>query len=214
MIYNFISGAFYINLDRRLDRRELFEKRIKEINLQVERISATEFKKEDVKDVNVKNWHAKISCTHSHFKAIKEAKDRGWSNVLIFEDDCIFSEDFNINIQNCLNDLKNIDWNLFYLGGEPNDYCDPITNNVSKVKSGIYGTHAYIINSNFFDKVLKIPYDFGIIDQIYIGINNRSYIISKKLLAWQDDNCYSDIWEQKFKESYLIYKEAYKKWML
>lgn len=216
MLFNFIDGAFYVNLDRRLDRKESFEKQIQSFNIEVERLPATEFKQEEVRDNGIHNWHVKVSCTHSHFRAIKEAKNRGWNNVLIFEDDCIFSEDFSNKIQKCVDELKNIEWDICYLGGEPNNYCDSITPNLAKVRSGVYGTHAYIVNSNFFNTILEIPYEAGIVDQLYmnISVTSRNYIISKELLVWQDGNSYSDLWGQERKESYTIYKNAYEKWML
>lgn len=210
MLFNHIDGAFYINLNRRVDRRDNFEKQIQKIGIEVERFSATEFKSQET---GSDNWNCKIACTHSHFRVVQKAKDRKWNNVLIFEDDCIFAEDFINKTQQCINEIKNLEWNILYLGGEPNNYCNSITTNLCKVTSGVYGTHAYVVNSNFFDKILSIPYTLGIVDQLYMNIVDTNYMISKELLVWQDDSSYSDLWNQ-YKKSYDIYKSAYKKWIV
>ena len=83
MIFNYFDGGFYLNLDKRTERRESFEQRSKEAGFEVERFPAIELKEEDVPNPhNGRNWHIKISCTYSHFEMIKEAKLRGWKNCL------------------------------------------------------------------------------------------------------------------------------------
>jgi GR25 family glycosyltransferase involved in LPS biosynthesis len=95
MIFDYFDGGFYLNLDKRTERREAFERRSKEAGFEVERFSAIQLNEEDVPNpFNGKDWYIKISCTYSHFQMIKEAKRRGWKNCLIFEDDCVFEEGF------------------------------------------------------------------------------------------------------------------------
>ena len=95
MIFNYFDGGFYLNLDKRTERRESFEQRSKEAGFKVERFSAIQLKEEDVPNPhNGVNWHIKISCTYSHFEMIKEAKKRALKNCLIFEDDCVFEPNF------------------------------------------------------------------------------------------------------------------------
>ena len=40
-------------------------------------------------------------------------------------------------------DLKQIEWDMFYMGGEPNSECYSISDNLAKCTTGLYGTHAY-----------------------------------------------------------------------
>ena len=54
----------------------------------------------------------KVACNLSHFYATKIALDHNWDNILIFEDDIIFNENFNLNLSNI---PENCD--ILYLGG-------------------------------------------------------------------------------------------------
>lgn len=215
MILDYFEGAFYLNLDKRIERKEAFEKRSAEIGIQAERFPATQLSEGDVPNpLNNKDWHIKISCTYSHFEMIKEAKRRGWKNCLIFEDDCIFEPNFIEKMKECIVDLKSIEWDMFYMGGEPNSECYSITDNLAKCTTGLYGTHAYAINESFYDKILSIPYTSGVIDTLFLFYdrNNKKYLMSKELLAIQDEDFESDLWHGKIKRT-KIYQEAYKKWI-
>lgn len=215
MIFDYFDGAFYLNLDSRTDRREQFEMRTKHFGFGIERFPAFQFNKEDVNCAwGDDRWYIKISCTQSHINMVREAKNRGWKNCLIFEDDCVFTEEYLSNMQKCVDDLKNVEWDLFYMGGEPNDYCTPITENIYKT-NGVYGTHSYAINHTFYDKILSVTPASGVIDTIYLSwyIADKKYIIAKELLVLQDDESMSDLWGHN-KKSVEIYKNAYKKWMI
>jgi GR25 family glycosyltransferase involved in LPS biosynthesis len=213
MIFNYFDGGFYLNLDKRTERREAFEIRSKEAGIEVERFSAIQLKEQDVPNpFNGKDWHVKISCTYSHFEMIKEAKRRGWKNCLIFEDDCVFIDGFDSKIKECINELKDIEWDIFYMGGEPNGLCNNVSDKLAKCTTGMYGTHAYVINKCFYDKVINLSYTMGVIDTVYMGMYYNNYYMSKELLAWQDDDFESDLWGGKIKREQ-NYRDMYKKWI-
>jgi hypothetical protein len=213
MIFDYFDGGFYLNLDKRTERRDAFEKRSKEAGFEVERFSAIQLKEEDVPNPhNGVNWHIKISCTYSHFEMIREAKRRGWKNCVIFEDDSIFVDGFIDKVKVCIDELKDIEWDIFYMGGEPNGICESISTNLAKCLSGMYGTHAYVINQSFYDRMLNTPYEQGVIDTLYLNQSDRIYIVAKELLVLQDDNFESDLWGGKIKRE-KQYKDMYKKWM-
>jgi hypothetical protein len=213
MIFDYFDGGFYLNLDKRIERRESFEKRSKEAGFEVERFSAFELNEKDVRNpFNNNGWHIKISCTYSHFEMIREAKRRGWKNCVIFEDDCIFTDDFVNKVKICINELKDLEWDIFYMGGEPGGECISVSDNLAKCTAGMYATHAYVINESFYDKVLSIPFDLGIIDTLYMGMYRNNYYVAKELLAWQDDEFESDLWGGRIRRE-KQYREAYKKWI-
>jgi GR25 family glycosyltransferase involved in LPS biosynthesis len=213
MLFDYFDGGFYLNLDKRIERREAFERRSKEAGFQVERFTAIQLKEEDVPNLhNNTNWHIKMSCTFSHFEMIKEAKIRSWKNCLIFEDDCVFGEEFIDKVKICINELKNIHWDIFYMGGEPNGVCESVSVNLAKCTAGMYGTHAYAINESFYDRIINTPNMNQVIDSLYINEKNRTYIVAKELLVHQDDDFVSDLWGSKFKREEL-YRETYKKWI-
>lgn len=213
MIFDYFDGGFYLNLDKRTERREAFERRSKEAGFEVERFPATQLKEGDVPNpFNGRDWHIKISCTYSHFEMIREAKRRGWKNCVIFEDDCVFEDGFVGKVKKCIEELKDKEWDLFYMGGEPGGWCDSVDDSLAKCTAGMYATHAYAINESFYDRVLGINHNIGIIDTIYMAMYTNNYYTSKELLAWQDSEFESDLWGGKInrKEQYI---NSYKKWI-
>jgi len=73
-----LGGAFYINLDRRRDRRAEIEGELRRMGISGERFPAIE------------NPDGAIGCMMSHLKVLELAKERGYPNVLILEDDLTF----------------------------------------------------------------------------------------------------------------------------
>lgn len=199
---NYFDGVYYINMDDRLDRKEKFEKMAQGLNIPAIRVSAVIPLDQEV--IPLYNGHNdprrkfKISCTMSHQLVIKMAKENGFKNCLIFEDDCVLLDSYKSKIQQCVDELKNIKWDLFYLGGEPNNYCEFVSDNLQEIKNGgVYCTHAYAINNTLYDKVLNVkPHQIDVIDILYLNFNKNDVrcILSKELLAIQD-NGYSDIWD-------------------
>ena len=70
--------GFYINLNRRADRRKDFEKECEQIGISVERFPAVE------------HSLGGYGCLQSHIQVLKLARERGYPIVTIFEDDFQF----------------------------------------------------------------------------------------------------------------------------
>ena len=75
---NNIDKIFYINLEKRADRRKDIEEEFKQYNLEVERF------------VGIEHDPGIVGCGKSHLAVMKIAKQRGYKNVLILEDDFTF----------------------------------------------------------------------------------------------------------------------------
>lgn len=92
-------------------------------------------------------------CYQSHLAIIKKAIDDHIDNLLIFEDDAIFCDDFNNKVLLFLNNLPP-DWEMFYLGGQhlkmPKQL---ILNNVVGVGTNINRTHAYGLSASGMYKI-------------------------------------------------------------
>jgi radical SAM superfamily enzyme YgiQ (UPF0313 family) len=204
-IFDYFDAAYYINLNRRKDRRDSFEKQCSQVNLPVERFEAIEVTIEEVdKDARRVKFYGKdneralkYSCALSHYEIIRIAKQKGFKNVLIFEDDCIFSSDFSIIISQLVEELKTIDnkWNMFYLGGniiERGWIPEQITQHLYRVP-GLYGTHAYAINSNCYDYLLSKDKDtLEPVDLSYVQANLFKVTYSR-CLAYQSSTFTSDV---------------------
>lgn len=198
----YFEGVYYINMDSRVDRKEYFEKQARELNIPAKRISAITATDEQATPLyighNDYRRKYKMGCTLSHQSIIQIAKDEGLSNCLIFEDDCVFLDSYKEKIELCVAELKDMEWDLFYLGGEPNNYCKSVSDNLAQIQNGgVYTTHAYAINNTFYDKVLNVNANqVDTIDILYINYNDtvRKAILSKTLLAIQNTT-YSDLWD-------------------
>ena len=73
------GGVYVINLDRRPDRLDQITEELDKIGLPFKRFAAIDRKP------------GTIGCGLSHLAVLKEARDLGLKNVLIFEDDFTFS---------------------------------------------------------------------------------------------------------------------------
>jgi glycosyl transferase family 25 len=71
--------AFYINLDRRTDRRTEIEKELSDKGIDFERFPAIEFP-----------YQGHIGCSLSHLTVLKIARERKYESVMVFEDDFEF----------------------------------------------------------------------------------------------------------------------------
>ncbi|MEI6710981.1 MAG: glycosyltransferase family 25 protein [bacterium] len=100
--FSHFEAIYCINLDRRTDRWEVAQKEFKKAGIldRVIRFSAFETPKKGA-----------AGCLLSHRTIVQIAKERGWENVLVFEDDIEFIDiDFPVNFL----ELP-AKWNLFYL---------------------------------------------------------------------------------------------------
>lgn len=211
MILNYIEKAYYINLDYRTDRREEFENRISQLGIPVERFEAIKIKEGELPNpFNDKNWHKKMGCAYSHLNIIQLAKEQGLKNVWIFEDDCKFVDGFIDKAQRCIDELKELEWDVFYFGGEPNRKAQPHSDLLVKT-NGVYGAHSYVVNHTFYDKILRDAFDYALLDNRYLSFNeaDKIFYLSKELLCLQDGNFESDLWNGKIERDN-DYKQAYK----
>jgi hypothetical protein len=161
---DFVAGGFYINLDTRTDKRAAFENELARVGLSgiVQRLPATTPDHLGYELNAAGTYSAEgyaIACTTSHARAVQLAAELNWRNVLIFEDDAMFYTD-NYDpipiIEQALDGLSDIPWDLFYLGvdlGTRHSTLDEIAPHLVHVRESICA-HAYIVNSNVFPSIL------------------------------------------------------------
>jgi len=199
---SFFDAVFYINLPSRNDRNDLFLERAKDLGIPAERFEGIIPDGDYVKplyDGHIDPTRTqKIGCTLSHQAVVRKAKEKGYENVLIFEDDCVFLDGFTDKLKACVQELIDFKWDLFYLGGEPNNYMHQVSRNLYTMqeRGGIYATHAYAVNNTFYEQMLKVEANnVSVIDIYLLNLPNelRKLYASSELLAVQDET-YSDIW--------------------
>lgn len=158
----FFREAFYINLDRRSDRRQSFEDQMKSVGLEgwAQRISAFPYHKglHAKPDCDQCDKHAACGLSHQHI--IKYAKDKGLDNVLILEDDIAFYNEGDkpgINIiEDSLTQLSSIpNWDIIHLSAFAiTNSLELVAPNLIKCNTFLTG-HAYGVSSRAYDKLLQ-----------------------------------------------------------
>lgn len=151
---NFFEKAFYINRKDRIDRRQKFEEELAKADLLgwVERYEAVH--RDKIVSKNNKPSKSEIACGASHRNIIEIAHEKNLENVLIFEDDACFLDNFHEICNKSLEQLKNVEWDLFYLSCRLFDNpINIIDRNLIKISS-CYCCHAYCVNNSAYKKYL------------------------------------------------------------
>ena len=174
-LQEFVDAGYYINLDYKTGRRAKMEQMLAHYGWQnlVSRISAAQaFDHDVVCGYGTPDWKACVAaCATSHAKAVRDAKEKGYSRVLILEDDAAIYEDqlepAVLKLERALESLSKIpEWDVFLLGSMLLDNeLEMAAPGLIRVRS-FNGAHAYILNAKAFDAVLRdcppndvIPYD-------------------------------------------------------
>jgi glycosyl transferase family 25 len=146
---NYFGKIYCINLDERSDRWEKVKKKFESVGL----TNYTRFSAIKTGD----GWNG---CKQSHLTIIKEAKDKGYKNFLVFEDDFILHKDFNHILNESISSLPN-DWDMLYLGGNllKCTQQEDVSSTLIKVNS-VLTTHCYMMRNTLYDKVLNEAPDF------------------------------------------------------
>jgi GR25 family glycosyltransferase involved in LPS biosynthesis len=143
---NHIDKVFYINLDRREDRRTHIEFLLESYGIPAERFAA------------IPHEHGLYGCGLSHLAVLKLARDRGYKNVLILEDDILINvdsrEDFNARLSTLFEkglafDVAMLDVNLQQ--SEPIEQCDWLI----RVKYA-HCAGAYIVQGHYYQKLIDL----------------------------------------------------------
>jgi glycosyl transferase family 25 len=136
-INNYIKHVIYINLDKRTDRNESMLKQLEVFDKdKINRISAVNNPENPV-----------LACATSHLNAIKMARERNFSNVLILEDDAIWE-----NVKKGYDSFKKLieePYDVIMLGGTYKSY-NIKTFRINSAQSAA----SYLINSSYYDKII------------------------------------------------------------
>ncbi|MGA7279479.1 MAG: glycosyltransferase [Desulfocapsaceae bacterium] len=98
-----------------------------------------------------------IHLALSHRSIISEARQQGLDNVLVFEDDTLFLDETVAFLTKSVAELKEQQWNLFYLGGNRQGQTCPLAAGCRHLSDaqGVVGTHAIAYGKKVFNKILS-----------------------------------------------------------
>jgi glycosyl transferase family 25 len=146
----YIDKIFYINLDKRTDRRNEIEEELLRFGLEGERYSAIYTPESGI-----------VGCGYSHLNVLKLARDRGYNNVLILEDDFQFivsKEEFEEEMTRFFKCKKHYDvLMLSYIVQETAETEFPF---LGKVLNGQTAS-GYLINKHYINILIEL-YEWAI----------------------------------------------------
>lgn len=169
-------AAFYINLDRRLDRREHIEGQLARIGIAAERVSATtpaDIAPDRIAAVARTMSPTELACSLSHRKIWQLLLDRGLEGALIIEDDALLSTSLRdvLAIPGLASRLDALQFESHpsdALLGPPIPVADGIS--VNRLMSSSLGTCAYFITARFAAQMLRRQDLDGLaVDRILFG---------------------------------------------
>lgn len=198
--FDFFDKIYYINPDENFNRKIELEKEFSKYNILAERLPGVKLSMDQSETITrnggiecdrlperLPYLAAVRSVTLSHLNAISLAKYQKFKNVLVFEDDVVFSDNILEDLSNCLEDLKDREWDIFFLGCNPVEDFYQVTNHISK-PNGLYMVHAYAVNHTFYDKLLDFDFSyFFVFDQHTFALardkQNNIFISNKNLVS-------------------------------
>jgi glycosyl transferase family 25 len=142
-----LDKIFYINLDKRTDRRDQIEEELKQFNLydNAERIQATYTPEQGI-----------LGCTMSHLATLKLAKEKQYNQVLILEDDFYFTitkEEFENELTQFFE--TKIPYHVCMISYKINESAPTEYPFLQKVIDGQTGS-GYIVHKSFYDELINI----------------------------------------------------------
>ncbi len=173
-----IDGVCVINLDHRTDRwEELHSELLQFIPAEkIHRVSAVWGKKlpsyqkhrlfKGCNEDESLFWAGRAGCVLSHTKCIQMAKDQGWRNILVLEDDAHFVNDMKGKIGEMVQRVIQQDpqWDMFFLGLAPYDDQAALIDSCTTAAGqqvramrimGPLNAHCYMVNAKLFDRYLS-----------------------------------------------------------
>ena len=151
-----------------------------------------------------------FGCAFSHMLCLGQAKVHQKS-AMVFEDDFKLIGDYTNILPAALKELEDLDFAIFYWGGNINGPIHQVTEHLGRVTQ-CQSTHAMLINFKYIDQILvTIPCFYGMpLDLIYSNYiipNFPCYISAPEMIATQRGS-FSDI-EHTYNDYEGIMRERY-----
>lgn len=200
----YFDKIYCINLDRRPDRWAECEEIFKKHGLEVERVSAVDGNPDNIHVTATDGRVVKpgmVGCALSHAKVCKLAKEAGYNQILILEDDIDFADNLNAEFERYILQVP-ANWQLLYTGGNHLGHHNVKTISENCVRIfNTYTTHFIGMKKGMYDVMLsRVPAKItNPIDVIYAEWQRQyeAYCIVPHL-SWQRtsfsdiENCVAD----------------------
>ena len=191
-----------INLDRRPERWHQMQRKFTEHGLN----SVKRFPALDGDSIRLPEGWAHTpgayGCLLSHVQVVREARARGVSSVLIFEDDVAFADHLERKLSGYLAQLPS-DWDMVFFGALHRDEPIKVADNIARITKA-YSTYAYVLRDTVFDDFIELNRETA------EELDNNNHILQQRFkcycfmphLAWVEAD-YSDAQERLVDHWYL-----------
>jgi GR25 family glycosyltransferase involved in LPS biosynthesis len=160
----YFDQAYYINLDRRPDRCQHMEEQLKRFGFKASRVPAIDGKeipwKPDYGLISNYWNHGAFAYCLSYRLVIIDAMRKGYENILVMDDDCVFQDNLWEVLDKAWSELPE-EWHMLYFAANhgPSPENVPTENDrqgdhLYRLK-GSMGSHAIIINKHCFKTILS-----------------------------------------------------------
>jgi GR25 family glycosyltransferase involved in LPS biosynthesis len=141
--YKFADIGYYINLDRRIDRKDNIEKQFNTYNIHgVERHSA-----------NTETNSTPLNCKISHYELYRKFLSSDSDSLLVLEDDCLFLPYIFNETKEIYNNLIDTEFDIFWLGCKNRRTPRLYKNKLYQVQS-VSHAQSYIIKRKFCKHII------------------------------------------------------------
>ena len=140
-----IDKIIYINLDTHIEKKNHIENQLRYFNLPFERYSA------------VNNPYDGIGCAQSHLAVLKMARDNKYKNILIIEDDFVFTVtklDFENAMTKLFTQVPDFDLCMLAYNLQKGDICPEYPFLLKNVEAQT--TSAYLVNNTIYDDLINL----------------------------------------------------------
>ena len=176
MNLNNISDSIYvINLKERTDRRDHITNELKKIECD----DYILFEGVNGKKVtnSTKLPSGMFGLIITYINIYREWKKTPKDNILIIEDDCIFIDDFNKNLEDYMNHVPE-DWDMLYFGANHNyhmgEKTEPINEKCIKLNKS-FSAHCVILKSYVFEELIDKLQSFSVENDVMMANLQKKY---------------------------------------
>jgi hypothetical protein len=155
ILNTFFDKIYIINLDRRPERWLLAKQELSRWSIEACRMSAVDGN--TLKDDGYRLALGAVGLIKTNINILNDAKEKGYSRILILEDDVVFSPEIN-KIDQYL-DAVPADYDMLYFSGNHNGHVvgvmppEAINDKVVRVHE-TYSTHCVAIQAGMYDAII------------------------------------------------------------
>jgi GR25 family glycosyltransferase involved in LPS biosynthesis len=136
--------GYYINLDKRVDRKKIIEGQFKSFNIEgVQRYSAVSDSQSNP-----------LNCKKSHYNLFEMFVSSNNETMLVLEDDCKFLDFLKNESDEIFDNILKTEWDLFWLGCRNRKEVKKHKNNCYFVSS-VSHSQSYLITKKFAKHILE-----------------------------------------------------------